>query len=232
MATVSKYNLILNGITATLVLDSKPDEHGRIDWALELMSDGNKTTTSSKLTITPKQDLPPKPDEPVQRQTAETEWPDNDGARKAMNEARELAAANAPKNVTEWPNDDAEREAFRARLLASRQDDEPVQPTASVMSGPPIQRQVATQGTVVHPRCAVSTNQHIYEALINKANSYPPDKIWQIRAYTKAAENLLTCKKDISTNSKLFYAAYANRDITGIGDAIYAFIYDINLSNN
>ncbi len=96
MATVSKYNLTLNGITATLVLDSKPDEHGRIDWTLELMSDGNKTTTSSKLTINPKQDLPPKPDESVQRQTAETEWPDNDGAKKAMNEARELAAANAP----------------------------------------------------------------------------------------------------------------------------------------
>ncbi len=191
-------------------MNSTPDEQGRIDLTLELTSDGNKVSTTSKLII-PKQDLPPKPSEPVQRQTAETEWPDNDGAKKAMKKAHQIATANAPKNVTEWPNDDdAQRARFRERLLASRvQDDEE-------------QEEQEEQEEPVHPDrwCILPVNQPIYQALMDKAASYPADKVWQARAYRKAAQGILTYNYNIFDINNFMNWRYSN----GIGYSIETFV--------
>ncbi len=45
--------------------------------------------------------------------------------------------------------------------------------------------------------CYVPQNQFIYQALIDKAASYPPDKFYQANAYKNAAESILTYDKNI-----------------------------------
>jgi hypothetical protein len=47
---------------------------------------------------------------------------------KAMNDARDAAAANKPKDVTIWPNDDEARAAFQAKLNASKAVETPTLP--------------------------------------------------------------------------------------------------------
>ncbi len=137
MATLFNYQVSLNGTTAYLLMNSTPDEQGRIDLTLELNSDGNKVSTTSKLII-PKQDLPPKPSEPVH--------PDR------------------------W--------------------------------------------------CILPVNQPIYQALMDKAASYPADKVWQARAYRKAAQGILTYNYNIFDINNFMNWRYSN----GIGYSIETFV--------
>ncbi len=50
---------------------------------------------------------------------------------------------------------------------------------------------------VSEPTCIVPSNQPIYEALLEKAKSYPEDQVYQKKAYEKVANNLLTFEKNL-----------------------------------
>lgn len=71
--------------------------------------------------------------------------------------------------------------------------------------------------------CTIPANQPIYQALIDKAASYPADKIYQAKAYKKAAESVLNYNKS-------FYNSIIET-IPGIGQNIEEFIDDFVASN-
>lgn len=48
--------------------------------------------------------------------------------------------------------------------------------------------------------CAISANQPIYQALLDKAASYPADKTFQVTAYQKAADNVSKFTESIYDN--------------------------------
>jgi hypothetical protein len=66
--------------------------------------------------------------------------------------------------------------------------------------------------------CTVPANQPIYQALIDKAASYPSDKPYQAKAYKKAAESIATYTKNIYDS--------IIEPIPGIGSSIEKFIDD------
>jgi DNA polymerase/3'-5' exonuclease PolX len=76
--------------------------------------------------------------------------------------------------------------------------------------------------------CSNHRNQNIYEALLGKLSSYSPDKIYQIKAYTNAAEAVLTYNDDISME----YCTKGDflPNVSGVGrkirDFIWEFYYD------
>jgi len=45
--------------------------------------------------------------------------------------------------------------------------------------------------------CIIASNQPIYEALLEKAKSYPEDKVYQKKAYENVAKNLLTFERNL-----------------------------------
>jgi hypothetical protein len=77
--------------------------------------------------------------------------------------------------------------------------------------------------------CIVSQNQPIYQALIDKTNSYPADKPYQANAYKKATEIVATYNKNI-------YNQYAGSfwfesKPAGIGYKIETFIHNFIKAN-
>ena len=64
--------------------------------------------------------------------------------------------------------------------------------------------------------CTVSQNQPIYQALLDRAASYPADKVYQTKAYTKAAESVRTWNYNL-------YNDYIP-SIPWVGDSIEKFI--------
>lgn len=71
--------------------------------------------------------------------------------------------------------------------------------------------------------CSVPANQPIYQALLDKAASYPADKPYQAKAYKKAAESVLNYNKN-------FYDSVIET-IPGIGQKIEEFIDDFVANN-
>jgi hypothetical protein len=68
--------------------------------------------------------------------------------------------------------------------------------------------------------CAHPDNQPVYQALIDKSNSYLPEKMWNARAYARAAAELAAC----TTSLKGHYAvAYT---LPGCGYKTQRFIYE------
>ena len=45
--------------------------------------------------------------------------------------------------------------------------------------------------------CVISQNQPIYQALLDKATTYPADKPYQAKAYRTAAESVLSYDKNL-----------------------------------
>lgn len=72
--------------------------------------------------------------------------------------------------------------------------------------------------------CIVPANQPIYQALLEKANSYPEDKVYQKKAYENAAQNLLTCENNLYSLD--FPIDFYNWLIPGAGQSITNFIKD------
>ena len=66
--------------------------------------------------------------------------------------------------------------------------------------------------------CCNPANQPIYQALIDKAASYPANKAYQAKAYRKVAENLLNYEHSIYEN---YYRLW---DIDGVGQSIEDFV--------
>jgi DNA polymerase/3'-5' exonuclease PolX len=71
--------------------------------------------------------------------------------------------------------------------------------------------------------CTNPTNQSIYQALLDRAASYPADKPYQAKAYKRAAESVLNYNKN-------FYDCIIET-IPGIGQKIEEFIDDFVASN-
>ena len=71
--------------------------------------------------------------------------------------------------------------------------------------------------------CTIPANQSIYQALLDKAASYPADKPYQAKAYKRAAESVLNYNKN-------FYDCIIET-IPGIGQKIEEFIDDFVASN-
>ena len=86
------------------------------------------------------------------------------------------------------------------------------------MNTPHILRQTAV-GMLL---CLNSENQTLYQALVNKADSYPEDKIFHILAFNKAAT-------DVAAYENNLYLELAETHRTSIpfyGPAVQQFIYD------
>lgn len=71
--------------------------------------------------------------------------------------------------------------------------------------------------------CSVPVNQSIYQALIDKAASYPADKSYQAKAYKKAAESVATWNYNL-------YTDYIP-SVPGVGISIQKFIEEF-IQNN
>lgn len=75
--------------------------------------------------------------------------------------------------------------------------------------------------------CSVPANQSIYQALLDKAASYPADKPYQAKTYKKAAESVLTHTwniYDIAKNNSWYQGE--GQHIPGAGEGIRTFIKD------
>lgn len=72
--------------------------------------------------------------------------------------------------------------------------------------------------------CVVPQNQPIYQALLDKAATYPADKPYQARAYKKAAESILSYKEDIYRELALY--GWLPKAIDWIGEKIEDYIGD------
>ena len=76
--------------------------------------------------------------------------------------------------------------------------------------------------------CVISQNQPIYQALLDKATTYPADKPYQAKAYRTAAESVLSYDKNL-------YEAYTGQlpcpSIYGIGNKIEEFICEFVKNN-
>lgn len=69
--------------------------------------------------------------------------------------------------------------------------------------------------------CVNPANQPIYQALLDKAASYPPDKVYQALAYKKAAQGVLNYRRDIYHDITEYNCHYG---IQHVGVSIYKFI--------
>lgn len=84
--------------------------------------------------------------------------------------------------------------------------------------------------------CTIPQNQLIYQALLNKAASYPSDKSYQAKAYNKAAEIIRTCNTDIyalvkKCNSKWDFDDDFEDEELDIGSSVASFIYEYAKEN-
>jgi hypothetical protein len=73
--------------------------------------------------------------------------------------------------------------------------------------------------------CSVPANQPIYQALIDKAASYPADKPYQAKAYNKAAEIVAAYTSNIYTEYSRG-AGWLESKPAGIGSSTENFIYE------
>jgi hypothetical protein len=73
--------------------------------------------------------------------------------------------------------------------------------------------------------CAVPANKPIYDALLAKAASYPADKVYQAKAYKKAAETVRTYKQNIPDDCAKYGGFYMTR-YDGVGRDIHMARYD------
>lgn len=78
--------------------------------------------------------------------------------------------------------------------------------------------------------CSVPANQSIYQALIDKAASYPADKPYQAKAYNKAAEIVAAHTSNIYTEYSRG-AGWLESKPTGIGSSTENFIYEFINAN-
>jgi hypothetical protein len=69
--------------------------------------------------------------------------------------------------------------------------------------------------------CANPKNQMLYQALLNKAASYPASQPYKAKAYKKAAESISNCPFDLQTKEH-------PEDIFFIGPSIAKYIKDFN----
>lgn len=88
----------------------------------------------------------------------------------------------------------------------------------------------ATPDVIKKSVTLVAANQSIYQALLDKAASYPADKPYQAKAYKKAAEIIRTCKTDIyalvkKCNSKWDFDDDFEDEELDIGSSVATFIY-------
>lgn len=72
-------------------------------------------------------------------------------------------------------------------------------------------------------QCAFPQNQSIYQALLDKAATYPPDKPYQANAYRKAAVTILSYQRNIY-NEFAKYGEFLGH-LPNIGESIAEFIY-------
>lgn len=72
--------------------------------------------------------------------------------------------------------------------------------------------------------CTIPANQQIFQALIDKAASYPPEKIYQAKAYQKAAESVATWNYNL-------YNDYIP-SVPGVGTSIQKFIEEFIQTNS
>ncbi len=79
--------------------------------------------------------------------------------------------------------------------------------------------------------CTISANQPIYQALIDKAASYPADKPYQAKAYKKAAEYVATMIDSIYAERGEFYGWWAAPRGSGIGFKTEEFINEFIKAN-
>jgi hypothetical protein len=77
--------------------------------------------------------------------------------------------------------------------------------------------------------CTVPANQPIYQALLDKAASYPADKPYQAKAYKKAAESVLTYEVNIYSEYAKWNSLYSLP--ANIGEKIEDFIYEFIKAN-
>lgn len=77
--------------------------------------------------------------------------------------------------------------------------------------------------------CTVPDNQSIYQALLDKAASYPADKTYQVNAYKKAAESVLIHTWNIYDviRNNTWYQGY----VPNVGCGIKNFIQDFIKAN-
>jgi hypothetical protein len=76
--------------------------------------------------------------------------------------------------------------------------------------------------------CSVPADQPIYQALLDKAASYPADKPYQAKAYKKAAKFIATYGVDICRRGNWWFFAPEN---SGIGYRIEEFINEFIEAN-
>jgi hypothetical protein len=76
-----------------------------------------------------------------------------------------------------------------------------------------------------HPllNCTIPQNEPIYDALVEKAASYPPTEPWKAKAYRKAAESVATYGKNIYKDYDEYNSGY---HIPNVGNSIEEFIYN------
>ena len=74
--------------------------------------------------------------------------------------------------------------------------------------------------------CSVPANQSIYQALIDKAASYPADQPYKAKAYKKAAESVAASKCNLYNSDESYPEM-----LPGIGYSIEDFIYDFISTN-
>jgi len=70
--------------------------------------------------------------------------------------------------------------------------------------------------------CAVPANQPIYQALLEKAASYPADKLYQAKAYRKAAQTVAAFNRDLYKGGE-----FDPWELPYIGPKIESFINDV-----
>lgn len=79
--------------------------------------------------------------------------------------------------------------------------------------------------------CVIPANQPIYQALLDKAASYPADKTYQVKAYNKAAEYVAAMKDSIYDERGKFYGWWSPHRDSGIGFKIEEFINEFLKAN-
>jgi hypothetical protein len=79
--------------------------------------------------------------------------------------------------------------------------------------------------------CSVPKNQSIYQALCDKAASYPADKPYQAKAYKKAAEYIASMKDSIYDERGEFYGWWCPPSGSSIGWKIEEFINEFLKAN-
>ena len=81
--------------------------------------------------------------------------------------------------------------------------------------------------------CVNPVNQPIYQALLDKASSYPADKGYQAKAYQKVAESVLNHTWDINEIARQnHWWKGQGRYIPGNGDSTREFITDFVKMNS